>query len=568
MLIRSKKSILGTPNLYIFSSFIAGILYAFGFPSVLPVTLPLLSILGVASLLWTFELDFDEKEEGERRQSFKRQEIIAVLIFCIVINYVGFYWIAYTLREFGDIAFPLNFIISAFFSLIVMPQYWAFLLVIFVLRRFFYRPLSKLGRGEQNILLAFLLTICEAYTPSLFPAHLGHTFLGFAPYLGAATVGGVPLFSFMGMWMALSLVDVLKRKRYDWFAFVLFALFLLLNACIPLASTSKISKSVGSHSSNMRIVQANIGNVFKISAEKGYEDALKEVISRYKSLSLQRQTLPLDLIIWPETAYPYQLSLDSLPTLLPPKGEEERMLPASILEVLVVMKAELLIGGYLKKEKLSIHDEDYERTYNSVLFFNHQGALTSYYNKQKLIPFGENLPFPDEINRTIGSMIPSMSFFARGKDFSRFEMKNGVSFTTIICYEILFPDYVRDVLNHLHQQSTAGEVDFIINLTNDSWYGGLEPYQHLYLGQWRAIEFDIPIVRSTNTGISTVMYPDGSLGAKLLVGEQNFMDFELKTKKRKATLYQQYGFAIVSIGAFLLFVVAFCLRRKPSLKRS
>ena len=52
----------------------------------------------------------------------------------------------------------------------------------------------------------------------------------------------------------------------------------------------------------------------------------------------------------------------------------------------------------------------------------------------------------------------------------------------------------------------------IVNLTNDSWYGTwAEPYQHLYMTLARAVEFRRPVVRATNTGISTVILANGDV---------------------------------------------------------
>ena len=82
-------------------------------------------------------------------------------------------------------------------------------------------------------------------------------------------------------------------------------------------------------------------------------------------------------------------------------------------------------------------------------------------------------------------------------------MENGFRFIGIICYEILFSQYLRTYLN---RQSRPPH--FIVNLSNDSWYGdSAEPYQHRFLAHWRALEFNLPIIRMTNTGISSVLLP-------------------------------------------------------------
>ena len=73
-----------------------------------------------------------------------------------------------------------------------------------------------------------------------------------------------------------------------------------------------------------------------------------------------------------------------------------------------------------------------------------------------------------------------------------------------VCYESLFPDFSKGL-------SDIG-AQFIVNATNDSWYGTWqEPYQHLYMTLARAVEFRRPVVRVTNTGISTVALASGKV---------------------------------------------------------
>ena len=73
-----------------------------------------------------------------------------------------------------------------------------------------------------------------------------------------------------------------------------------------------------------------------------------------------------------------------------------------------------------------------------------------------------------------------------------------------ICYESLFPEFSRSLANLGAQ--------FIVNVTNDSWYGSWqEPYQHMYMTLARGIEFRRPVLRVTNTGISTVSLASGEI---------------------------------------------------------
>ena len=78
-------------------------------------------------------------------------------------------------------------------------------------------------------------------------------------------------------------------------------------------------------------------------------------------------------------------------------------------------------------------------------------------------------------------------------------------FLTSICYEALSSSLIRKHLN-----SVKSHPSFLVNLTNDSWYGNTsEPEQHLFLSKWRAVEFQMPLIRSANTGISSIISKQG-----------------------------------------------------------
>src|SRR5690606_38081816 len=99
----------------------------------------------------------------------------------------------------------------------------------------------------------------------------------------------------------------------------------------------------------------------------------------------------------------------------------------------------------------------------------------------------------------------------------------------------------------------------IMNLTNDSWYGTWqEPYQHLYMTLARAIEFRRPVVRSTNTGISTVALADGRVLEKSPLEKEWTHVFDVSYfSQPRATLYQQFPWLmdivlVVLLGVLLL----------------
>ena len=104
----------------------------------------------------------------------------------------------------------------------------------------------------------------------------------------------------------------------------------------------------------------------------------------------------------------------------------------------------------------------------------------------------------------IRTWLPSTGQFARGPGPTELLKWNGYKMGAQICYESLFPEFSRSLANLGAQ--------FIVNVTNDSWYGSWqEPYQHMYMTLARGIEFRRPVLRVTNTGISTVSLASGEI---------------------------------------------------------
>lgn len=499
--------------------FIGGLIYATSFPMTFAPTFFFGTIIGMSLLFYALAFT---KEEMANHSIWK--DLCSVLAFSAGYNILGYYWIPETLKVFGSIPFPLNWMLGLLFSIIISPH-----LIIFVILHRGYKKFSVKSSSivsnvsSRNIVYALALTLVEYFTPQQFPAHMGHSWLSLAPYLGLATIFGAPLFSFINFWMALAIVSKIKRSKFDYFCLSSFIIILVVNLSIPLKDLEETSDM----KHNLRLVQPNIGNFLKVSSENGKLYAFKEVYDLYLDLSTRESNKKFDLIVWPETAYPRLLNSTRMKV-------DSRFTPKLIREVIERTGSELFIGGY---DKSSIQNELFFQTeYNSAFHFQRDGKLKDIFHKMKLIPFGEGLPF-GPMNQYLAKYIQNISFFASGDRFTLFHTNRGTPFGAAICYEILFSSFIRDNLNSVKEQP-----DFLINLTNDSWYGRTaEPEQHLFLAKWRALEFELPIVRMTNTGITSIIYPNGSETKRSKLFEKVIQDVELFTAKREKTIFQKFG---------------------------
>lgn len=460
-------------------TFIAGGLYALAYPSFLGTGWLPLIFIAIPIFLWRLEVAPTVKSM-----------LLHILAYNLGLNVFGYYWIPQTLREFGQLPYAVSLILGLLFSFILQPHWWAYA----VWKKI--RPEFPWFSERGILVTALVMTLLERYFPQQFPSYAGSPWLHLAPYLGLAPIFGVVIFSFMTYWVSMEMFSQLLIKKFRPAAWITLLIFIVLNALFFLKD------KYSDKSLPVRIVQANVGNFLKVQSETGDEDSFEEIRSRYEDLSKTKNGFTPKLIVWPETAYPNTFY------------GRETALDETFKRIMDDTKAEILIGGYDQDPEKSPADF-IESVFNSSILLTPEGVKTAYH-KNILIPFGETLPF-GPFNSQIVSIVPAVSLFARGEGTPKMETKDGVRFVTPICYEILESNYMRRLLNEWRDNH------LIINHTNDSWYGDTaEPYQHLFLSKWRALEFKLPIVRSTNTGVTSVVYPDGSESKRLRIGRKHF----------------------------------------------
>ncbi|MCR9205450.1 MAG: apolipoprotein N-acyltransferase [Halobacteriovoraceae bacterium] len=522
---------------------LGGVLYPFGFPMKSFPGFFAISILGF--FLYVFSL-----ERNLEQNLGLKKAILGLLCYSLGYALVGYYWIPFTLNEFGNIPFPINILLGALFSLIIVPQLLFFVILLnYLNKKPTIKSLVASYPKSRAILLAFTLVVFENYIPQQFPGHLGHSWLRLAPYLGLSTTFGVGIFSFMSYWLIWDSLRWFKYKKTNWVLLGSFSLFLIGILTTPL----QLPKSEPSHLLKTRFVQANVGNFLKLDSERGGATSMKEIYQRYFDLSLKPSDSiesNFDLIIWPETAYP-QLLNSSMMRVSP------AFIPSIARKAIQKTNSYIFFGGYDKSGEEN--KNFYETEYNSAFLITPENQLGDVYHKRLLIPFGESLPF-GPLNPLLAGLIKNMAFFAKGQRFTQFQLEKGTRFISAICYEILFSGFIRDYLNSQKEQP-----HFIINLTNDSWYGDTaEPYQHQHLAFWRAIEFQIPILRMTNTGITSVLFPNGSESKRLPIFKQGVLDLELEIHDRKPTIFQSWGLLPLFLLCLLIFSICFLLEKKKS----
>jgi len=141
--------------------------------------------------------------------------------------------------------------------------------------------------------------------------------------------------------------------------------------------------------------------------------------------------------------------------------------------------------------------------FNSVITLGGEAGM---YRKIHLLPFGEYMPWQPVSGWILAHFNLRLSSFTPGRPDQPLLIAGGHRFITSICYEDAFAE---NALRGLP------EAAYLVNATNDGWFGNsIEPHQHLQIARMRALETGRYLLRSTNTGVTAIISPEGRVIAQ------------------------------------------------------
>ena len=287
----------------------------------------------------------------------------------------------------------------------------------------------------------------------------------------------------------------------------------------------------------VRMVQPNIAQ-----QDKWDRQLRPQHLAAMMAGSRQPRDRPLDLIIWPETAFAGFYERD--------RGV------VNAIALAASSGATPVLLGMLSEPEFNIF-------YNSVGIYTPGKGMGVLYHKRHLVPFGEYAP--------MRSYIPYIDTIAGPYDFSAGQNSNplvldkhdgtSISILPLICYEVIFPAKTQ-------QTQQTVNADVMVNLTNDAWFGdSIGPRQHLAMARFRSAELGMAMIRVANTGISAVIDPFGRVSAKIDYGISGIQDSAIN--KKIPTIYAQYGdwsfAALIGLLIFIARMMTFLTANKPKL---
>ncbi len=443
---------------------------------------------------------------------------------CGILWYCGnCYWVYSTMKQYGGISSAGALGLLLLFSLYLGLYLGLFGLVVSILAKWSQRATLVLSP------LVWVAIELARTRISGFPWDLlGITQVDNIPLSRIATVTGV-----YGVSLEIMIVNaafaagfLLHRSRRRSLLFAALAAAILLQAgrWIPAPQFPTDRTAL--------LVQANIPILDSADWTRQYfTDTLVELSKL--SLSPPGELRHPSLIVWPESPAPFYTG--------------DPVFRAALSQVASSAQT-WVVAGSIGIENAKLTPQQATQIYNSAVLVSPTGEWVARYDKVHLVPFGEYVPFKDWLSFA-GGLTKEVGDFSRGR--SRAPLQAGdEKLGVFICYESIFPDEVR--------QFAKSGAQVFVNVSNDGWYGDSGAYaQHLQQARMRATENARWLLRTTNTGVTAAIDPDGRV--------TQTVPRKVRTALRASyalndatTFYTRHGdwlaylCAIISIGALVI----------------
>lgn len=435
--------------------------------------------------------------------------------YSFFVNLFGFYWLAYTLREFGSIPWiisvPLMFIIFGVFAVFsgLVGYAWG-------------RWSVRIPAPGRPAALIFVIMLWDALDPRLFPwspvMSVGQNSLLLASAHTLGTWGWrVIFFGTAGALAALSLQPPTwswrDKPSRPWFLAMAGVLAVALGFVFGVGSMDRgyLMKRF-SERQPVALLQGNVGNYEKKLTKLGVMPTIDRVLSIHRDLVEQAaiklapraldEKKPLEpWILWPETSFP-GYAIDGAAN-------------QALLEDWTHLTRGLHLVGAYEVDTVPFGGEQKRLDYNVVALFQESKGFVDRYRKNRRLMFGEYIP-GDTWFPWLYKVLPAVNHFGGGTEKTALAHpdSSGPVFIPLVCYEILFEGFTDDFVSRA-KKAYPGRPLVLVNPSNDSWYGPTsEPFQNALLARWAAVRQGLPLLRPTNTGLSLVVAPWGEVVAQ------------------------------------------------------
>ena len=331
----------------------------------------------------------------------------------------------------------------------------------------------------------------------------------------------------------------------------------LLSICFTLCVLSSLAAVLGSYAYHGEPIRAAALQGNLSSKDKWAPDSGLRSFRVYADLTEQAAEQGATLVVWPETALAYHL-FEALP------NSKIRAPLSMVYDLAESTDTTVLVSAFVSTQ---YYDPQAERqSLNAVIvFYPDRTYDENIYLKRKLVPFGEYVPWRTLLTSlfpVLGEINMLDSDVGRGEAAVSVDTKTlGVAVGPIICFDSIYEEPVR--------QTVAAGAEIIALSTNDSWFSdSAAVYMHNNHAKFRAIENGRYLVRSANTGVSSIVAPDGRV-----LGEQDALTTGMVVADVYArdvqTPYTQVGYLLVWLcfgaqGALIIAQIVHVIRKRKT----
>jgi len=385
------------------------------------------------------------------------------------------------------------------------------------------------------VLSALIFTCLINYIPHVLPGNLAHALYLQTNQIQLASIGGVALVFFVihlvNVCLAYGLINLKQAP-------IISVRLMVLAACLFASNlyfgTQKTSDSLDTdeiinNEIKIAMIQPNIS-----VENRTRDDWLVQAEHLVPLIQHVANQPDVNLIVMPEIPVP--LSFQHF-------DEDKKMIKQALGSVPLMLTSIEPVGNEISENN---------GYFNTVELIT-GGQLQLTYYKQVLLPFGEYLPF-EQYFPWLRNLFPNMPNYLTKQTSSSLPLSlenRDVNLVPLICYEAVFSDHLRDAL--------ASSGDVLINTSNDGWFSALAGNRtHLALALFRTIEFNKPMVRSTNTGISVVIDNKGRIIEESRIPSETLgFSFTSVPYNNQKSFYQKFGAFLPYLFIFITILLGF-----------
>lgn len=344
-----------------------------------------------------------------------------------------------------------------------------------------------------------------------------------SPWGGWAPVGGSALVTFTVALAGASLVAAVlalraRRARAGWGWLAVVVAVSLAPLMIP---TATVGDDVdGAPSATVAVVQGGTPQVGMGAMDVRravLDNHVRETLALAEAIAAGEEPQP-DFVLWPENSSDLDPFAD--PTVA-----------AAITSAARAVNAPILVGA------VTAVPGNPQGVWNVGIVWDPEAGPTDMYIKVHPVPFGEYVPFRDQLAGLIGRFDRVPRDFIAGDEPGNLVI-GGVDVGLVICFEIAYREVVDAVVD--------GGARLLAVQTNNATYGGTsQPEQQLGIERLRALEFGRTTLVAATSGISAAIAADGQITQRMDETETGWFVVEAPLRG-SLTLATRVGHVVVA----------------------